>query len=72
MVSMGGTDIFLTTWGMREGKQVWRCRWNERPGMLCDITGPWDTTEAFLKLHRTKHRLPWVTDPDPYIPEEKK
>lgn len=70
MVSMGGKEVFLTTWGTRGDKQVWRCRWTERPGMLCEVTGPNDTTEAFLKLHRVKHRLPWVTDPD--TPEEKK
>ena len=63
MAGAGGNGLAITTWGKRDGKQVWRVRWNERPGMHADVTGPWETMDALVKLTpEVLARLPWRED----------
>lgn len=60
MVSAYGDGAGLTSWGRRNGKQVWRVTWEERPDMYADVTGPWDTMDALIKLKpEVLARLPW-------------
>lgn len=60
MVGAYSDSYGLTTWGQRDGKQVWRVTWDERPGMVADVTGPWDTVDALVKLTpEVLKRLPW-------------
>lgn len=62
MVGAYSTDRGLTSWGMRDGKQVWRVTWDQRPDMVADVTGPWETIDALLKLKdEVLERLPWKT-----------
>ena len=60
MVSAYSKDRGLTTWGVRGDKQVWRVTWLGRPGMVADVTGPYDTMDALVKLSdEVLERLPW-------------
>lgn len=60
MASAYSSDRGLTTWGMRDGKQVWRVVWDQRPDMVADVTGPFETIEALIKLRdEVLIRLPW-------------
>lgn len=60
MASAYGRTYGLTTWGMRDGKQVWRVTWDERPDMVADVTGPHETGAALIKLTPpVLAHLPW-------------
>lgn len=64
MSAMIGSDCGISTQGMRNGHQLWRVRWDGRPSHYAEITGPWDTTEAFCMLtDAVLERLPWTFEP---------
>lgn len=64
MSSVYSSDCGITSWGIRNGKQIWRVTWKERRNMVADVTGPYDLIEAFTKLTpEVLARLPW-TDRD--------
>ena len=52
----------ITTWGRRDGHQVWRVTWDERPGQIAEVTGPHDAMAAFVKAWTLVERLPWVVE----------
>lgn len=56
------TDFTITTWGLRQGKQVWRVSWRERRGQHADITGPDDGYDALARIGDVLERLPWQPD----------
>lgn len=63
MSGISGNTYTITTWGERNGKQVWRVRWSQgRPGMHATLTGPYDTIDAFVRIGDVLERLPWRAD----------
>jgi hypothetical protein len=66
MVSAYGHDRGLTSWGWRNGKRIWRIRWDEKPGQVAEVTGPVDLMDALMKLNdEVLARLPWQPEYQP-------
>lgn len=66
MVGHYGPDRGLISWGWRNGKRIWRIRWNQRPGQVAEVTGPDDGIEALMKLSdEVLERLPWQPEYQP-------
>ena len=63
MVGMGSKEKFITSWGWRNGKRVWRIRWDQRPGAYAEVTGPEAAIDALMKCSdEVLARLPWQMD----------